>query len=136
MPGVESQLTALLGGMNSRGGYPLSLVCTDQGLLVAAAGEHARSDVAAGLTSLFDDIVNRAVRDLGLAGVDELTLAAPDAGRVVIRPLARDCVPRLFLVVFVPGGRTWRRHTNLITRKLLALLSPWLTRAAAPQETP
>ncbi|MDC0668224.1 hypothetical protein [Nannocystis radixulma] len=136
MPGVESQLTALLGGMNSRGGYPLSLVCTDQGLLVAAAGEPARRDVAAGLTGLFDDIVTRAVRDLGLAGVDELTLCEPDSDRLVIRPLARDCVPRLFLVVLVPGGRTWRRHTNHITRKLLALLGPWLTRDAAPPEPP
>lgn len=136
MDGVETQLTALLRGMNNRGGYPLSLVCTDQGLLVAAAGERERGDIAAGLTSLFDDIVTRAVRDLGLSGVDELTLAEADAGRLVIRPLARDCVPRLFLVVQVPGGRTWRRHTNLITRKLLALLRPWLGRATAPKDDP
>lgn len=136
MRGVEAQLTGLLADMNRRGGYSLSLVCTDQGLLVAAAGERERGDVAAGLTSLFDDIVTRAVRDLGLVDVDELTLAEPDAGRLVIRPLARDRVPRLFLVVLVPGGHTWRRLTNRITRELLALLAPWLGRAAAPKDDP
>ena len=37
------------------------LVEGDQGLLVAASGESLRSEIAAGLTSLFDDIVVRAV---------------------------------------------------------------------------
>jgi hypothetical protein len=73
--GVEAQVTTILRAMNAAGGYPMSLVCTDRGLLVASAGEQLRSEVLAGLTSLFDDIVVRAARDLGLADIDELSLS-------------------------------------------------------------
>jgi len=124
---IESRLTGLLADMNALGRYPMSLVCTDQGLLLASAGEPLRSEITAGLTSLFDDIVARAARDLGLQQVDELTLSDTAAGRTIIRPLtpARGQV-RLFLVVQVPPGGSWRRNTNRVVRELLAILRPWL----------
>jgi hypothetical protein len=84
--GVEAQVTASLRAMNAAGGYPMSLVCTDRGLLIASAGEIVRSEVIAGLTSLFDDIAVRAARDLGLADIDELSLS--DAASVT-----SSCVP-------------------------------------------
>lgn len=108
----------------------MSLVCTDRGLLVASAGESTRAEVAAGLTSLLTDIVARASRDLGLADIDEVTLSDARVGRFIVRPLARDHEPRLFLVVQVPPGRTWRRNTNQAARDLLAILRPLLTTAA------
>jgi hypothetical protein len=132
-PAIESRLTGLLAEMNARGGYPLSLVCTDQGLLLASAGESLRSEITAGITSLFDHIVARAARDLGLRGVDELTLSDAHAGRTVIRPLTHPGGQvRLFLVVQVPRGGSWRRNTNLVVRELLAVLRPLLS----PKETP
>ena len=109
---VESRITGLLADMNAIGGYPMSLVCTSQGLLIAASGEALRSEITAGLTCLFDDIVARAARDLELLH---------DAAQL-----------RVFLVVQVPRGGTWRRNTNLVVRKLLAILRPWLS----SQETP
>jgi hypothetical protein len=125
--GVEAEVTALLAGMNAMGGYQLSLVCTDQGLLVASAGESVRSEVAAGLTSLFDDIVVRAVRDLGVADVDELTLSDAKVGRFVVRPLHTEGNDRrLFLVVQVPRDASWRRNTNIVARKLVTILKPLL----------
>ncbi len=130
---VESRLTGLLADMNAIGGYPMSLVCTSQGLLIAASGEALRSEITAGLTSLFDDIVARAARDLELLHVDELTLSDSSAGYTIVRPLMHDAAQlRLFLVVQVPRGGTWRRNTNLVVRKLLAILRPWLS----SQETP
>jgi hypothetical protein len=84
--------------MNAAGGYSMSLVCTDRGLLIASAGETVRSEAIAGLTSLFDDIVVRAVRDLGLADIEEFTLADARVGTLVVRPIdARpqpEAVPR------------------------------------------
>jgi len=128
MPAIESRLTGLLADMNALGGYPMSLVCTDQGLLLASAGEPLRSEVTAGFTSLFDDIVARAARDLELLNVDELTLSDAAAGLTVIRPLAHPGgTVRLFLVVQVPRGGSWRRNTNLVVRKLLAILRPLLS---------
>lgn len=131
--GVEAEVTALLAGMNAMGGYQLSLVCTDQGLLVASAGETLRSEVAAGLTSLFDDIVVRAVRDLGVADVDELTLSDAKVGRFVVRPLHTEGSDRrLFLVVQVPRDASWRRNTNIVARKLVKILKPLLEGAEEP----
>jgi hypothetical protein len=125
---IDSRLTRLLADMNALGGYPMSLVCTDQGLLLASAGEALRSEITAGLTSLFDDIVARAARDLALLQVDELTLSDAAAGRTIIRPISHaDGQVRLFLVVQVPRGGSWRRNTNLVVRKLLAILRPWLS---------
>ncbi|MEZ4385204.1 MAG: hypothetical protein R3A79_28005 [Nannocystaceae bacterium] len=125
--GVEAEVTALLAGMNAMGGYQLSLVCTDQGLLVASAGETVRSEIAAGLTSLFDDIVVRAVRDLGVADVDELTLSDAKEGRFVVRPLQTEGSDRrLFLVAQVPRDASWRRNTNIVARKLVQILRPLL----------
>mgnify|MGYP005609749813 CR=1 FL=1 len=124
---VEAQLTASLRAMNTAGGYPMSLVCTDRGLLIALAGEFVRSEVIAGITSLFDDIALRAARDLGLADIDELSLSDAKVGRLVVRPVTRDHTPRLFLVVQVPRHRAWRQNTNVVVRSLLAILGPLLT---------
>ena len=124
--GVEAQVTASLRAMNAAGGYSLSLVCTDRGLLVASAGEQPRSEVLAGLTSLFVDIAARAARDLGLADIDELSLSDVRVGRLVVRPLTDGPPPRLFLVVQVPRRRAWRRSTSTTARNLLAILRPLL----------
>ena len=67
--GLEQRLTALLQGTNNAGGYPLSMLCTGQGLLMASAGEGAHTEEAAGLVGLFDDIAARAARDLPIGGV-------------------------------------------------------------------
>lgn len=129
---VEHDVTELLRGINALGGYPLSLVCTEEGLLIASAGERMRSEVTAGLTSLFHDIAVRAVRDLGLARVDELTLSDPTLGCFVVRPIDLDARPRIFLVVQVPRERSWRRNTNLVARKLQAILRPLYGHAEDP----
>lgn len=125
-PGVEAQVTASLRAMNAAGGYSLSLVCTDRGLLVASAGEQPRSEVLAALASLFCDIAARAARDLGLADIDELSLADARVGRLVVRPLDAGPNPSLFLVVQVPRRRAWRRSTSATARRLLAILRPLL----------
>jgi hypothetical protein len=125
---VEAQLTASLRAMNTAGGYPMSLVCTDRGLLIASAGEFVRSEVIAGITSLFDDIALRAARDLGLADIDELSpVRRPRLVTLVVRPVTRDHTPRLFLVVQVPRHRAWRQNTNVAVRSLLTILGPLLT---------
>lgn len=126
--GIQEQTEALLRATNDLGDYPMSLVCTDQGLVVASAGDASADDDMAAFTSLFDDIVRRATRDLGFSEVDEVTLLDPGRGRTVIRPLPMDGVSRLFLVVRVPVKRTWRRHTNALCKKLVALLAELVAR--------
>ncbi len=124
--GLEAKITAILRGMNAAGRYPMALVCTERGLLIASAGEIMHAEAVAGLTSLFDDIVLRARRYLELAAIDEISLSDPKIGRFVVRPLTRDHDPRLFLVVQVPHDRPWRKNTNAAARELLALLRPLL----------
>ncbi|MBL8973956.1 MAG: hypothetical protein JNK56_25415 [Myxococcales bacterium] len=130
MPSVDRQASDLLRAMNHVGGFPLSLVCTEAGLLVACAGELRRSELAAVVASLFSDIAARAAADLELPHIDELTLSDPARGRLVVRPLDLRGRPRLFLVAQVPRGRSWRRSTTLTARRLDAVLRPLL----APEE--
>lgn len=124
--GVERTLTELLEGMNKRGGYTLALLCTEQGLLVASAGERQRSEMTAGITALFDEIAVRASRDLGFGPVDEFTVCAGKGGRLVVRSLDLATRPRIFLVVQAPTARPWRRNTATIARKVRAILLPLL----------
>lgn len=122
--GIERALTDLLEEMNARGGYSLALVCTEEGLLVASAGERLRSEVVAGITGLFDDVARRVARELELESVDELTVCAGKGGRMVVRCLGARSRPRLFLVVQVPAARAWRRNTSTVARKVRAILDP------------
>ncbi len=122
--GIERRVTGLLSATNELGGYVMSLVCTDQGLLVACAGDPVRGEEVAGFTSLFDDIVRRAERDLAVRRVDEVTLHDPGRGRLVVRPLLAGSHGRFFLVVRAPSDRAWRRNTNTLCRLLVDLLQP------------
>lgn len=126
MAAVDRQVHELLHAMNHAGGFPLSLVCTDAGLLIGCVGELRRSELAAVLASLFADIAARAAADLELPHIDELTLSDPARGRLVVRPLDLRGRPRLFLVAQVPRGRTWRRSTSLTARRLHGVLRPLL----------
>lgn len=123
--GIEHGVTHVLDAMNLLGGYQRSLVCTEDGLLVAHSGdgEVEEQDLAA-FTSLFDTIVERATRDLGFGGVDEVTLLDSVGHRLVIRPLTLSARPRMFLVVWMDRAATWRRHTNSACLRLAPLLEP------------
>ncbi|MEZ4320314.1 MAG: hypothetical protein R3F61_22735 [Myxococcota bacterium] len=124
--GIELKVTSVLDAMNVLGGYHRSLVCTEDGLLIASAGDGGVGDGEdlAAFTSLFDTVVERARRDLGFDGVDEVTLLDPQGQRLVIRPLPIVAKPRLFLVVRMPKHTTWRRNTNQACARITPLLEP------------
>lgn len=130
--GIEQEVTAVLDAMNEAGGYRRALVCTEDGLLIAAAGEGAELEAQnlAAFTSLFDTIVERARRDLGSSGVDEVTLLDADAQRLVIRPLPLARTPRMFLVLWVARNASWRKNTNVACAQLAPLLEPLTTGAS------
>jgi hypothetical protein len=129
--GIQQRVTALLEANNTLGGYPSSLVCTDTGLVVASAGESSTADHTAALASLFDDVLQRARRDLGFEDVDEVALAEPGKGHTVIRMLPLDGETKLFLVVRVPRNATWRRNTTHLLKQLLPILRPLVEEVAA-----
>jgi hypothetical protein len=109
--------------MNEMGGFPMSLVCDEGGLLLTTAGDGADEDQLAGLTSLFDDIVTRADRDIGMHDIDEVSLVDAAWGRCVIRPIGSYGGRRWFLVCQVPRKATWRMHTNRALRQIAALMA-------------
>jgi len=109
--------------MNAKGGYPMSLVCDEGGLLLTTAGDGADEDQLAGLTSLFDDIVTRANRDVGMHAIDEVSLVDREWGRCVIRPIGTYGGRRWFLVCKVPRRATWRMHTNRALKQIAALMA-------------
>ena len=122
--GLEQKIARRLERMNTLGGYAMSLVCTDAGLLVASSGEHFPSEQLAGVVSLFDDIVTRSQRDLDVRRVDEVTLLDAGRGRLVVRPLPLEGTPTFFLVVQAPHRAPWRRNTNKLTKELAKMLAP------------
>jgi predicted regulator of Ras-like GTPase activity (Roadblock/LC7/MglB family) len=121
--GLERRVTNLLAAGNADGGFPMSLVCTEQGLLIAAAGDPAPCEILAALASILDDVMQRAARDLGMGAVDELTIKDAARGRFVLRPLPPTARARLFLVVQVPATLPWRRATNRLAARLQAELA-------------
>ncbi|HHO50475.1 MAG TPA: hypothetical protein ENK18_06260 [Deltaproteobacteria bacterium] len=121
--GTEARITDLLASANAAGGFPASLVCTAEGLTIAASGTLATDNVAA-FASLFEDIVVRGRRDLGLQHIDEVSLRGPIDGRYVVRPLVFAGRTRAFVVVCVPAARSWRRITNALVSRLSVVLSP------------
>lgn len=123
--GLEGQITELLVAANERGGFPMSLLSTEQGLLVASTGSQPRLQTqVAALTALFDDVVCRSSRDLDLLQIDELTIRDGQLGRIVVRPVQTP-VSRMFLVVSVPRGCAWRRVTTQLVRNIEARFSTW-----------
>lgn len=120
--GLEQRIVDLLSEANAAGGYHMSLVCTEQGLLVAASSASSATEDLAALAGLFDDVVERARRDLSLPDVDEVTLRAGANGRYVIRPLIVGAGHRMFLFVQAPAERPWRRTTANLVRALQAEL--------------
>jgi len=119
--GLHEPMERLLREFNARGGYALSLVCTDQGLPLASAGQGLDPETLSAFTSLFDDVVVRALRDLELKSVEELTLLEPGRGRYVVRPLELG-EPRLFLLIQMDPRATWRRNTRLLCEGLTQLI--------------
>jgi len=129
---MELRATEVLAELNRDGGYSLCLVCTDQGLLIASHGDLWRSEVAAGLTSLLNDIAIRAVRDFSVGEVDEMTILSGKSGRFIVRALAPGFTPRVFLVVHAPCNATWRRLTTAAARKLSIIIRPLLNTTPLP----
>lgn len=120
---IGIEIASLLAKVNASAGFPMSLVCDDSGLLLAVAGEGADEEQLAGLTSLFDDIVMRAHRDVGLTEIDEVSMFDRVWGRCVIRPLLPTSAGRFFLVVQVSPSGTWRRYSNQLKREIARIFA-------------
>lgn len=118
-----------LGAINRVGRYHGSLICTDQGLLIASDGDVGSDEVLAGFASLFDEIALRARRDLALEALDEITVLDGGRGRLVFRPLRTPGENRLMVVVSMPVEATWRRNTTQLVRRLERILAGRLAAA-------
>lgn len=117
-----------LAATNRAGGYHGSLICTDQGLLIASDGDVGSDEVLAGFASLFDEVAYRAKRDLDLSALDEITVLDGKRGRLVCRPLRSAGDTRLMLVVSMPADASWRRNTTQLVRRLEGILAERLGR--------
>jgi hypothetical protein len=124
--GIQHHVTAVLERLNALGGYRKALVCTDDGLLIAAAGSsNGEDEDLAAFASLFDTVLARARLDLGFEGIDEVTLLDPAGIRLVVRPIPETRSPRMFLVVRLERTASWRRNTTQACARLAELLGPF-----------
>lgn len=139
--GAQHKIDDELKATNTVGGYQGSIVCTDQGLLVASAGDIPSDEALAGFASLFDEIVARGSRHLGLTAIDEATVFDREAGRLVIRPVFTQAEmeghnSRLFLVLWMDADATWRRNASRLITRLRELLAPFVAAASESAENP
>ncbi|MFO0747699.1 MAG: hypothetical protein U1F43_18840 [Myxococcota bacterium] len=127
--GRQALIDEELRATNVLGGYHGSIVCTDQGLLVARDGDIPSDEALAGFASLFDEIVTRGGRHLALGAIEEVTVLDRQAGRLVIRPLPfaaaddEEQRTRIFLVLWMSADATWRRNAARLALNLAALLA-------------
>ncbi len=131
--GIHDQVQELLLANNQAGAYPLSLVCSIDGLPIVSAGEGESDEHIAAFAALFDDIVRRAVRDLGFRKVEEVTLLDPGRGRYIVRPLVIHGRVAFFLVVRAGVRASWRRNISQLSGELERVLEP-LTPTAEEEE--
>ncbi|MED5371370.1 MAG: hypothetical protein VX899_10180 [Myxococcota bacterium] len=116
--GLQTQLTHLLERGCQDGAFQFAMLFTDQGLPLAQAGEADDGQMSV-VSVLAQDILGRARTDLGLVTVDEVTVRDTRSGiRLVLRPISGWDDGELLLLVGVPGTKTWRRVTSLMTREL------------------
>jgi hypothetical protein len=137
--GASQKIDEELQATNTVGGYLGSIICTDKGLLVASAGEIPSDEALAGFASLFDEIVERGSRHLGLADIDEATVLDKSEGRLVIRPIfpqpaANGQASRFFLVMWMDANATWRRNANRLLNSLRPLLTPFVEPAEKAED--
>ena len=123
---IGNTIEAHLQATNLVASFNGALVCTDAGLLMASSGLRLDDEALAGFVSLFDEIVVRAGRDLRLNAIDEVALLDVAHGRLVIRPITTHGRPRTFLVVSLPTRATWRRHTNVLLKRLREVIGPMI----------
>lgn len=129
--GAQQKIDDELRATNIVGGYRGSIVCTDQGLLVASAGDIPSAEALAGFASLFDEIVSRGSRHLELRDIDEATILDRTSGRIVIRPVfhpreTEQHTTRVFLVLWMDADATWRRNASRLVLRLRDLLAPFV----------
>ncbi|MFO0751536.1 MAG: hypothetical protein U1F43_38595 [Myxococcota bacterium] len=110
--GTQAAITAALSELAKNRGFRGAIVCTEQGLLVGSAGKLTSDEMLAGFASMFDAIVARGARDLGLTAIDEVSVLDRLHGRLVVRPLVAGVEGRLFLVVVLEQDAAWRRATT------------------------
>lgn len=109
----SSELVKLLADMNQAGGFPITVLTDQQGLLVASAaapGQDAETQSA--VVALAQKTASQVRDQLGLAQMDEISMYDAAGRRLVCRPFDADGHD-IILAVLVPDKRqSYRRLTN------------------------
>ena len=123
-PGVAepASLEEILRALNEAGKFQATVLAAIDGLLIAALPSDYDTDAAAAMVALLQRVSNDAQSQLGMAGVDEVTIRDRDRIRLVCRYLVVGG-ERLILAMLVPPGHRYRRVTNRAIRQIRQLLS-------------
>ncbi len=107
------RLNQILAQMNQDGGYSISTLTDENGLVIAFSTEQNMDpERHSAVVSFIQNASARASRQLGLGETDEIALCDKSARRLVCRPFIIDDY-RLILSVFVAErDQAYRRITN------------------------
>lgn len=118
---LEERLLQVLTQMKTQGQLLAAVLCTPDGLPLAAVESEASHEVLAGLSSLFADVARRAEQLMEWSSVEEVSLVNEKGLRIVTRQF-KDDEQYYILVVLVPANQTYRKVTNVAIKKLRELL--------------
>ena len=113
----QRQIGQRLQDLCAAGKFHAAFLTGPDGLPIAHAASERDADTDAAFLGLLHRVVQQVRQALGLADLDEVSLVDGAGTRIVCRYLPvndRD----LFLVVFLPARKPYRRLTNRLIREL------------------
>lgn len=115
-------LQQILAEARKRGNFQVMVLTSIDGLPIITIPPDYKSDLASAMVALLQKVSNDAQGQLGMSGVDEVTIRSEDRTRLVCRRviIAGD---ELILVAVVSPGCPYRRIMNWAVRGIKEVLS-------------
>jgi predicted regulator of Ras-like GTPase activity (Roadblock/LC7/MglB family) len=121
--GGSNQWVELLAAMNKQGGFPISLLTDQDGLLMAAATDDAERDAysQAAVAATINQTAVQAHQQLGMSETTEIILGNAEGERLIYRPFAVNGQRFILVVLVVHRQQTYRMLTNNFIRAIKEL---------------
>ncbi len=117
---VPATFDEALQNMIDRGQLEGAVLASSDGLPIATVPSAYDAETAAAMVALLQSVSNEAHDQLGMSGVDEVTVVGRDRRRLVCRYLQIDG-EELILALMVPANRYYRRISNRAIKEIKAV---------------
>jgi predicted regulator of Ras-like GTPase activity (Roadblock/LC7/MglB family) len=114
---LQEMLEGILGGVNERGDFRASLLCTLEGLSIASITSEFDNNKISVISSFVQELSKKAEESIGFKRMGEVSLLDDEGFRLVCREFNVK-KQKFILTVVVPPNKPYRHLTNLAIRDL------------------